>query len=167
LVVVTLYGFIGEASLGKRIVGTLHQFPVGQQFNPGPGGKSLHGSVIGLVIGILGLPYGSQGVTQSAQQAMASVWNVPRVDRPGFLARLARSLLGLTVIGGAFVVTAAVGSLVTGGGRSYGLRVPVLVGLLAVNLVFYLASFRVLTPAEVPGRALFPGAVLGVSGSRC
>ena len=35
LVVITIFGFIGVASLGHGIVATLHQFPViGAQFNP-------------------------------------------------------------------------------------------------------------------------------------
>lgn len=88
LVVVTIFGFIGTASLGTGIVHTLHQFPViGSQFNPGQGGSQLHGSIFGLIIGVAGLLYGAQGVTQTAQQAMARVWNVPQTRMPGFLPR--------------------------------------------------------------------------------
>ena len=79
LVVVTLFGFIGQKSLGTGIVSTLHNFPiVGSSFqsaNP----NTLHGSTIGLIIGLIGLVYGAQGVTQTAQQAMATVWNIPQV----------------------------------------------------------------------------------------
>ena len=93
LVVVTVFGYIGAASLGSGIVHTLHQFPViGSQFNPGQGGSQLHGSVFGLIIGVAGLLYGAQGVTQTAEQAMARVWNVPATRLPGFLPRLGRSL---------------------------------------------------------------------------
>jgi uncharacterized BrkB/YihY/UPF0761 family membrane protein len=68
LVVVTIFGFIGAASLGTGIVHTLHQFPViGSQFNPGKGDSQLHGSVFGLIIGVAGLLYGAQGVTQTAE----------------------------------------------------------------------------------------------------
>src|ERR1039458_2288777 len=46
LVVTTIFGFIGAASLGHGIVSTLHQFPVvGSQFNPSHGSDNLHGSV--------------------------------------------------------------------------------------------------------------------------
>ena len=62
LVVITVFGFIGAASLGHGLVSTLHQFPVvGSQFNPSHGSDSLHGSVFGLVIGLLGLIYGAAG----------------------------------------------------------------------------------------------------------
>ena len=83
LVVVTVFGFIGQKSLGGGIVSTLHKFPiVGADFNPA-GSSHLHGSGLGLVIGLAGLLYGAQGVTQTAQQAMASVWNVPHWSGPG------------------------------------------------------------------------------------
>ena len=60
LVVVTVFGYIGAASLGTAIVHTLHQFPViGAQFNPGQGGSQLHGRVFGLIIGVAGVLYGA------------------------------------------------------------------------------------------------------------
>src|SRR3954451_22175128 len=70
LIVVTIFGFIGVASLGHGVVTTLHQFPViGTEFNPAHGSSNLHGSVVGLVVGVVGLLYGAQGVTQTAEQA--------------------------------------------------------------------------------------------------
>ena len=97
LVVVTVLGFIGQQSLGTGILRTLHEFPViGSSFKPASRG-ALHGSTIGLIIGLIGLVYGAQGVTQTAQQAMATVWNVPQARRTGFLPRLGRSLAGLVI----------------------------------------------------------------------
>ncbi len=161
LVVVTVLGFIGAPSLGHHLVSTLHQFPVvGSQFNPARAGSSLHGSTLGLVVGLAGLLYGAQGVTQTAQGAMAAVWNVPRFDLPGFPVRLVRSLAGLAIIGGAFVLNAALASVATAGGQGLLDRVPLLVGLVLVNSALYLLSFRVLTPATLPFRDLVPGAAL-------
>ena len=92
---VTVLGFIGEKSLGSTLVSTLHEFPViGDSFNPGSS-KRFHGSSLGLIIGLVGLLYGAQGVTQNAQLAMASVWDVPELERTGFLPRLGRSLAAL------------------------------------------------------------------------
>ncbi|MGH9078306.1 MAG: YihY/virulence factor BrkB family protein, partial [Acidimicrobiales bacterium] len=162
LVVVTIFGFVGQRSLGTGIVTTLHQFPVvGANFNP-EGASRLHGSVLGLVIGLVGLLYGAQGVTQTAQQAMATVWSVPRVDRAGFLPRLGRSLAGLSIIGGTFVVNAFGTTYATGSHESYAIRVPVVAALLVLNVGLYLAAFRVLTP-KVAGR-LLPGAAAGAVG---
>jgi uncharacterized BrkB/YihY/UPF0761 family membrane protein len=166
LVVVTIFGYIGAASLGNRIVRTLHQFPViGSEFNPGSGGPQLHGSVFGLVIGVVGLLYGAQGVTQTAEQAMAKVWNVPKTQLPGFLPRLGRSLGGLAPIGGAFLVNAILAPIATGHGIPWYARILILAGMLAVNCGFYLVAFIVLTPApDVGWRQLVPGSVLGAVG---
>jgi uncharacterized BrkB/YihY/UPF0761 family membrane protein len=165
LVVVTVFGFIGAASLGHRLVSTLHQFPVvGSQFNPAHGSASLHGSVIGLVVGLVGMVYGAQGVTQTVQQAMAQVWNIPETDMPNFLPRLARSLVGLATIGGAFVVNSVVATYVTSSGVSYLVRVPALVGMVVVNVVLYLAAFRALTPSLIRTRSLVPGAIVASLG---
>ena len=108
LVVVTVFGFIGAESIGTGIINTLHEFPViGSSFNAA-NPDALRGSTLGLVVGLLGLVYGAQGVTQTAQQAMATVWNIPQTQRTGFLPRLGRSLAGLITIGGAFIVNAFV-----------------------------------------------------------
>jgi membrane protein len=159
LVVVTVFGFIGEQSIGAGLVRTLHEFPVvGSEFNPASPRK-LHGSALGLIVGLVFLLYGAQGVTQTAQQAMAAVWNIPLYQRTGFLPRLGRSLAGLVVIGIAFVVNA----FVTGyaGGAGYAIKIPVLAGLLVLNAGLYFASFTVLTAKVIGPRGLIPGAVAG------
>jgi uncharacterized BrkB/YihY/UPF0761 family membrane protein len=161
LVVVTLLGFIGAQSLGEGFIRTLHEFPVvGSSFNPASDG-ALHGSTLGLVIGLIGLLYGAQGVTQTAQQAMATVWNVPQYQRTGFLPRLGRSLAGLIIIGGAFLINAFVTSYATGGTANYAIRIPVLAGLLIVNIGLYFASFTLLTAKAIGPRGLLPGAIAG------
>src|SRR3984957_1666680 len=165
LVVITIFGFIGAASLGHQIVSTLHEFPVvGSQFNPGRSSQSLQGSGVGLAIGLIGLIYGAQGVTQTVQQAMAGVWNVPQVERPGFVSRLARSLLSLAIIGGAFGRNAAAGTFVTNAGMSLAIRGLALVGMLVLNAALYLAVFRVATPGRVTAAELLPGAALASLG---
>jgi uncharacterized BrkB/YihY/UPF0761 family membrane protein len=165
LVVVTIFGFIGAASLGHSIVTTLQQFPIiGSGFQAGTASSRLHGNVVGLVIGLVLLVYGAQGVTQTAQQAMATVWDIPKVELPGFLPRLGRSVGALVIIGGCFLVNAALGVLATGGGRSYAVRVPVIAAMVVINVVCYAAAFRVLTPKAVETRALVPGAVAAAIG---
>ncbi len=161
LVVVTIFGFIGAQSIGTGIIRTLHEFPViGTSFNPSSPG-ALHGSTFGLIVGLIGLVYGAQGVTQTAQQAMATVWNIPQTERTGFLPRLGRSLAGLVTIGGAFIVNAFVTGYATGGTTSYAIRIPVLAGLLIINVGLYFATFTLLTAKAIGPRGLLPGAVLG------
>jgi uncharacterized BrkB/YihY/UPF0761 family membrane protein len=164
LVVVTLFGFIGQQSLGDGVINTLHEFPVvGSSFNPA-NRSALHGSTLGLVVGLIGLVYGAQGVTQTAQQAMATVWNIPQTERTGFLPRLGRSLGGLFTIGAAFVINAFVTTYATGGTTSYAIRIPVLIGLVVINVGLYFASFTVLTARTIGPRGLLPGAILGAIG---
>jgi uncharacterized BrkB/YihY/UPF0761 family membrane protein len=165
LIVVTIFGFVGAESLGKGIVDTLHKFPViGDQFNPGGGGSNLHGSVLGLVIGLVLLLYGAQGVTQTAEQAMATVWNLPASERPRFAARLGRSLAGLVTIGGAFLVNAFLAPIAAGHGIPLYVRVLLIAAMLVINCGFYLAAFRVLTAADAGWRELLPGSVLAAVG---
>lgn len=164
LVLVTVLGFVGARSVGDGILNTLHEFPViGSSFNPAQPG-ALHGSGVGLVIGLLGLLYGAQGVTQTAQQAMDTVWEVPRDQRAGFMPRLGRSIAGLGIIGGAFLINALITTYITGGTSNYFIRVPVLAGLLALNIGLFFVSFIVLTSKAVGPRSLLPGAVVAAVG---
>ena len=161
LVVVTVFGFIGAESIGNGIINTLHEFPViGSSFNAA-NPDALRGSTLGLVVGLLGLVYGAQGVTQTAQQAMATVWNIPQTQRTGFLPRLGRSLAGLITIGGAFIVNAFVTSYATAGTTSSAIRILVLAGLLVINVGLYWVTFTVLTAKVIGPRGLLPGAILG------
>jgi uncharacterized BrkB/YihY/UPF0761 family membrane protein len=161
LVVVTVFGFIGAESIGEGLIRTLHQFPIiGSSFQPGTS-STLQGSAVGLVIGLIGLLYGAQGVTQTAQQAMATVWNIPQNERTGFLPRLGRSLAGLITIGGTFVINAFVTGYALGATTNYGIRVPVIAGLLIINVGLYFATFTLLTAKVIGPRGHLPGAILG------
>ncbi len=161
LVMTTVLGDIGAQSLGTGILNTLHQFPViGTSFNPASP-SSLHGSTLGLVVGLIGLMYGAQGVTQTAQQAMATVWHIPQTQRTGFLPRLGRSLAGLVTIGGAFLVNAALTTYATAPKTGLAIEIPLLIGLLIINVGLYFATFTLLTAKAIGPRGLLPGAVLG------
>jgi uncharacterized BrkB/YihY/UPF0761 family membrane protein len=161
LVVVTVFKLIGAASLGAGLIRTLQEFPViGSDFKPSSD-KSLDGSTVGLVVGLVGLVYGVQGVTQTAQLAMATVWNIPQDQRTGFLPRLGRSLAGLITIGGAFLINSFATTYVTGGTSDYAIRIPVIAGLLVINILLYFANFALLTAKVIGPRGLIPGAILG------
>jgi uncharacterized BrkB/YihY/UPF0761 family membrane protein len=162
LVVVTVFGYIGAGSLGTGITNALHNFPViGADFPKNPTDSSLHGTPLGLVTGLLGLLYGAQGVTQTAQLAMATVWNIPQDQRTGFLPRLGRSLAGLVTIGGAFLVNSVVATYATAGTSNYAIKIPVIAGLFVLNFGLYFAAFALLTAKVIGPRGLIPGAVAG------
>jgi uncharacterized BrkB/YihY/UPF0761 family membrane protein len=87
------------------------QFPViGDQLKSQVG-HPLHGSLVALIVGILGLLWGALGVSQILQHAFHEVWNVPGKDRPNFVARLVRGVSLFGVLGLGVAATTAVSSL--------------------------------------------------------
>lgn len=163
LVVTTILGFVGNQRLDQSVIGsTLKQFPVyGEQIGrnvPHP----LHGSVPGLVLGLLGLFYGSLGVAQAAQHAMAQIWNVPGVVRPGFVPRMARALMLFVTLGLALAAGAGLSAVVTAAGRGAVFRLLAVLVELAFNIGVTVVAFRVLTPRQIAWRDLLVGA--GVAG---
>jgi uncharacterized BrkB/YihY/UPF0761 family membrane protein len=161
LAAITILSLVGAPSLGKGLVNTLHSFPVvGSEFNP-ERSASLHGSPVALLVGLAGLVYGAQGVTMTAQGAMAQVWNIPAVDLPKLPTRLGRSLLGLITIGGCFVVNAPLATLATRSGSPPWAEALIIVGMIVLNTLFYGVAFTVLTPTRTDPRTFLPGSLLG------
>jgi YihY family inner membrane protein len=162
LLVVTILGFALEHSpeLRHRIVhSALVDFPIiGNQLARNV--HSLRASGLGLVISLLGLAWGSLGFTQAGQHAMAQVWNVPGVHRPGFFPRLARGASVIAVLGLGSIATTALSGV--GVFAVAGAFVPVvtLVASFACDVLISLAAFRLLTPRRIQMRQLVPGAVL-------
>jgi YihY family inner membrane protein len=121
----------------------------------------LHGSLIALVFGVVGLLWGAMGIAQTLQQVMHDVWNVPEKDRPGFVPRLLRGLLLFAVLGLGIVAS----TVVTGLGTvlNWGPFGSVLAAIPAalVNIGLFFLVFRVLSPSDIPGKDLVPGAILG------
>ncbi|MDQ6839860.1 MAG: YihY/virulence factor BrkB family protein [Actinomycetota bacterium] len=120
--------------------------------------NSLHGSILALVVGILGLAWGGQGLAQTLQFSMNEVWSVPGKDRPGFVPRLIKGLQWYATFGIGFVASTFVNSL--GSVLSWGPAGPILAALpaLVINVGLFVVSFRVLTPKEITVRQLLPGA---------
>jgi YihY family inner membrane protein len=118
-------------------------------------------SIIGLIIGFIGLVWGAAGLAQAGLFTMEQVWNLPGPARPGFVQRLGRSMLFIALLGGGVVVTTGLASL-----NTYllkGFWTVVLAELLAAafNAGMYIGAFRALTPKGVPTRRLLPGAIVG------
>ena len=91
LATTTAYLVENDPDLQQRVIdAVVAQFPVvGLQLRGSIG--TIRGSGLGLLIGVLGTLWGGLGITQTAQDAMNAVWNVPRRDRPNFWLRLVRS----------------------------------------------------------------------------
>jgi YihY family inner membrane protein len=162
LVFVTLLGYAlaNDQELRERVIDALvSQFPV-LGFQVEDSVTAIQGSGIGLVVGIVGTLWGGLGITQSAQDAMNAVWNIPRKDRPNYWFRLARgfgSLLVLVVFVFAATALAQLGRISSGIGG----RLLPFAGSLLLNLLLLTVLFQVLTGRWVPWRRLLPGAVCG------
>ncbi|WP_412538844.1 YihY/virulence factor BrkB family protein [Longispora sp. K20-0274] len=159
LVLVTVLGF--SPTLREKAVGSvLEQFPViGPQL--GDNVHALHGSVVGMVFGIVTALWAGLAVANAAQNAMNTIWRVPTADRPSFGPRIARSALLLGVLGttvlATLVVNGLAGSLDILGPAT---RFLALACTLAVNIGAFVLAFRALTNRRLGTRDVLPGAVL-------
>ncbi len=164
LILVTALGLVaaGDQALRQDVLNAVaSQFPlIGDQLT-GNVQALRRSSMIGLVVGLIGLIWGATGLAQAGLFTMEQVWNLPGPARPGYLQRLGRAMAFLGVLGSVVIVTTLLASLDT-----YGHHTPVIVVLAVVlallaNVGLYFTSFRVLTPKGVPSRALWPGAAAG------
>jgi YihY family inner membrane protein len=163
LLMTTVLGFVlgRNQSLYRDVLkSALADFPIiGSQL--GSAIRPLRGSGAGLAVGLVGLLWGSLGVTQAGQLAMAEVWNVPGVVRPNFVSRLFRGLALFAVLGLGVIATTVLASVSTFGEAAGLAKVLGVLGSATLNVGLYLTAFRVMTPASVPTRQLVPGAVAG------
>ncbi|MEW1635914.1 YihY/virulence factor BrkB family protein [Streptomyces sp. NPDC093801] len=162
LLLSTVLGFVlhGHPGAQRAVVDSaLADFPIiGDQLRQNV--HSVRGSGLALVIGTLGLLYGALGIAQVLQHAMAEVWNVPGVERPGYWPRLGRGLLLFAVLGSGLVLATAAASLIATTLSGAPARAGGLVLSAAVNTGLCLACFRILTPPQIRWRAMLPGSVV-------
>ena len=162
LLFTTVLGYVlqGNDALREQLVkSALGTFPIiGTQLQSPT--QRLEGSAPAVFIGVVLLLYGAIGLGQATQAGMNAVWNVPYVQRPGFLPRYLRSvgILGL-------IAVSTIGSTVLTGFAtvvSHGLVATaiLLLGSVAVNFVLVLVAFRVMTAVSVRWRDMVLGAAL-------
>jgi YihY family inner membrane protein len=162
LLLVTVLGFALQDSPGLQqqvLDSALAQFPViGDQI--GTNIQSFHGSVLGLVTGVLGSLYGGLGVVQAAQNALNKMWGVPRNSRPNPITARLRSLL-LLAAGGAIILGTTVLSALTAATGSYGsgVRLGAIIIAIALNIVLFTTAFRVLTARSLTTAQVRAGAI--------
>jgi YihY family inner membrane protein len=164
LVLVTVLGLIAAVNPAFRsdaLSAVAHQVPIiGKQLT-GNVHQLRRSSVIGLIVGLVGLVWGATGLAQAGLFTMEQVWNLPGPARPGYVPRLGRAAAFLGLLGVGVVATTLLAGL-----NTYGSKAPILVvlaevGATVVNVGMYVAAFRLLTPKGVPTRRLLPGAISG------
>lgn len=162
LLLVTGLGFLlaHDPDLERRVVDSaLSEFPIiGDQL--GRSVNALRGSGFALAVGVIGLVWGSLGVSQATQHAMAEVWNIPGRHRPGFFPRLARSLLILGVLAIGLAATTVLSGLNASVGPAPYWRVLMFLATASINAGIFLLGYRLLTPKQVASRDLVAGSLL-------
>jgi uncharacterized BrkB/YihY/UPF0761 family membrane protein len=100
-----------DPQLQREIIeAAMAQFPVlGAQVQGSI--RTIQGSGVGLVVGILGSLWGGLGITQSAQDAMNALWSIPYRHRPSYWWRLARGLGTLLLVAGGVILATALAQL--------------------------------------------------------
>ena len=161
LLLTTLLGVVlsGRPTWRNEIVSSaIDQFPViGDQLSQP---EALSGGTTAVVIGIAGALYGGLGVGQALQNAMNTVWAVPRYERPDPIRARLHSLVLLIVLGSALIATTLL-TAIGKGWASLGIlgTTGVVVASLAVNTAVCVVAFRVTTVRPLTYREVLPGAM--------
>lgn len=163
LLLVTILGVVlaGHTSLRHDVLNsTLTQFPIiGQDL--GKNIKAIHrNSAAGLIVGCLGLAWGSLGLAQNGIFTMEQIWNLPGPERPNYIKRLGRSVSFLVILAVGMSVSTFLAAAAPTANGSFLLTVLGGLASVVVNFAEYLFAFRVLTPAVVKIRQLAPGALV-------
>jgi YihY family inner membrane protein len=159
------YALHGSPDFQEEVLDSaLAQFPVvGDQIARNI--HSFHGSVPGLVVGIVGCLYGGLGIVQATQNALNRVWGVPRNARHNPLRARLRSLLLLAAGGGSVIVTTVL-SAVSAAADSYGaaavsvsVRAAAASLAIALNVTLFMVAFKILIATPVSVRQIRAGAI--------
>lgn len=132
---------------------------IGQQLIVDP--KSVGESASALVVvGVVAL-YGGLGFGMALQNAVNSIWAVPRNSRPNPFKARGRAVLLLAVVG-LGVVAAVVSALLVNGVGDQGRWVTwgSALGSVVLNVAVLTLGFRIATATKVPHVDVLPGAVL-------
>jgi YihY family inner membrane protein len=160
LVFTTILGFVlkGDAHLRESITtSVVAKLPIiGEELQ----GKSLTGSIAGLVIGVLTSLWSGLAITTAAQGALNKVWAVPMKDRASFVQTRLRGAMLLFSLGLLFVISTAATGIVSGGLGGIGARIAGYAVALALNFCLFFASYRLLTHSDIPSSDLRVGAVV-------
>lgn len=156
---VIAYVLHGDKSAAASLRSHIQSYPIIDRIAPGLSRGTLNGSPLALVIGVLGLIWGSQGLAQAAQYTMDEAWNVPNRNRPGFLPRILKSFGWY----GAFGTGVLIATFVTSLGQAFHWAGGVVLSTLAslvVDVAIFILSFWILSPPGVGLRDLLPGAAV-------
>ena len=155
---VIAYVLSGDKSAAASLQHHIQSYPIIDKIAPGLSKGTMHGSPVALVVGVLGLIWGSQGLAQAAQFTMQEAWNIPNKTRPGFLSRTWRAFGWY----GLFGVGALASTFVSSLGQAQHWAGGVVLSTAAsfvLDAALFVGSFWILTPSGIAFRDVVPGAV--------
>jgi YihY family inner membrane protein len=155
---ITAYALSGDQSAVNSLEKHVTSYPIIGPATHDLVGKRLQGSPAAIAVGVLVLIWGAMGLARSAEFTMQEAWNVPGKKKLRFGPRLARGLGWYALIGTGATASTFLTSLGSIFSWSGGPALSALIAL-AFNVLYFLASFRILTPRATGTRDLVPGAV--------
>jgi YihY family inner membrane protein len=164
LILTTILGLVASAdpAIRERALDAVgKQVPViGQQLT-GSVHELRQSSIIGLIVGVVVLLWGTTRLAQAGIFTMEQVWNLPGPARVGYFPRLLRCLQFLGVLGLGVVVTTTLTGLEAFSHQRVLTIVMATILAMITNAGMFLIGFRVLTPGSIRLRQLLPGAITG------
>jgi YihY family inner membrane protein len=161
LVLVTLLGFFLPSGTRDSVLTQVAQFfPLLDPTSI----SGLTGSWWALIVGIVTALWSGSAVVRTVQFAFNSVWEIPYHQRPKFVEKLLRSLLVLSTIGVGLVLSVLITGFVSGASHTlhlawFGHLLGYVIAI-ALDVVLFIAAFRMLTDRDISTKDVLPGAVL-------
>jgi len=168
LMLVTVLGLVLSSNPHLRneiLNSTFDRFPgVGSELRNNV--QALHrSSMIGLIVSIVLLLWGSLGLAQNGIYAMSQIWNLPGVHRSDWFKRTGRSLEFIAILGLGLLLSTFLTALATNtSARPFVADAGAIVASLIVSCVQFILGYRVLTAPQVKWRSLLPGALVAAVG---
>ncbi len=170
LILFSVLGFLlqGNTHLQDQIVDSaLANFPViGPRLRQNVTG--IHGSGVGLAVGVIGTVYGATGAMQAAQAGFNRIYGVPRNEQPNPLTGRLRSLglvslLGLTVLLSSAVATIVGTANPLSARLGIGLRILGYLLTFAINVGMFSVAFQLLTARDLRLRNVIRGGIVAAA----
>jgi YihY family inner membrane protein len=123
----------------------------------------LNGTGPALGVGIVLTFLGARGVANAMQNALNSVWEVPKAARPGFPWSWLRSFGLIFVVGGGAIATSVLSGAIGGAGHAlpgFAVKVVATAVSLAANIGLFWLGFRLATAKVVTWKDLRLGAII-------
>ena len=165
LILVTVLNIVlhdHPALRAKLINSALSDYPVvGEQIRSNV--HSLNQTGVALAVGMVLIFLGARGVANAMQNALNSVWEVPKSRRPGFPWSWLRSIALILVVGAGEITTSVLSSVVGGAGHiipGFAVRIAATAVSLVLNVGMFWLAFPLAVASDVTWRDLRLGAII-------